>query len=320
MPKSQYKFNPDDVNFDKLDDNFRTRFWRIVIYICGALVMALLINFMYILLFDSPRERQVRRENEELNRQYHILQDRKATVDTVLQEITQTDENIYRLIFETEPAEKNNMATTIDPYMELRSHTDRDIVFSNASRLDSMLEKSKQEKLDYDILRIKSEDKSEMLPYIPSIQPIENSDLTRTASGFGYRIHPIYKILKFHSGMDFTAPVGTPVYATGAGRVVVASRSQRGSGNRIVIDHGYGYKTVYAHMYELNTRVGRNVSRGDVIGTVGNTGLSTAPHLHYEVLINEEPVNPLNFYFMELPPSAYNRMITISKKSGQSFD
>lgn len=320
MAKSQYKYNPDDVNFDKLDNSFRTRFWRVMIYIFGALMMALLINFIYILMFDSPRERQVRRENEELQRQYQILQERKATVDTVLQEITQTDENIYRLIFETEPAEKNEVATAIDPYMELTNLSDREIVFSNAARLDSMLHKSVQEKLDYDILRIKSEDKSEMLPYIPAIQPIENTDLTRTASGFGHRIHPIYKILKFHSGMDFTAPVGTPVYATGSGRVEEASRSRRGSGNRIVIDHGFGYKTVYAHLNEINTREGRSINRGDVIGTVGNTGLSTAPHLHYEVLINDESVNPLNFYFMELAPSSYTRMIAISKKSGQSFD
>ena len=320
MAKSTYKYNPDDVNFDKLDNSFRTRFWRIMIYIFGALFMALLINIMYILMFDSPKERQVRRENEELKRQYQILQERKATVDTVLKEITQTDENIYRLIFETEPAEKRDMATGIDPYLELTNHSDREIVFSNASRLDSMLGKSMHEKLDYDILRIKSEDKAEMLPYIPAIQPIENTDLTRTASGFGYRIHPIYKILKFHTGMDFTAPVGTPVYATGAGTVEEASRSRRGSGNRIVIDHGYGFKTAYAHLNELNTRVGRTVQRGDVIGTVGNTGLSTAPHLHYEVLINDEAVNPLNFYFMELDPSAYARMIAISKKSGQSFD
>ncbi len=320
MVKSQYKFNPDDVNFDKLDNSFRTRFWRVVIYVFGALFMALLINFIYILMFDSPRERQVRRENEELKRQYELLQERKATVDTVLQEITLTDENIYRLIFETEPAEKNEVATTIDPYLELTSRSDREIVISNAGRLDSMLVKSSHEKLDYDILRIKSEDKAAMLHHIPAIQPIENKDLTRTASGFGYRIHPIYKILKYHTGMDFTAPIGTPVYATGGGRVEVASRSRRGSGNRIVIDHGYGFKTVYAHLNELNTRVGRTIQRGEVIGTVGNTGLSTAPHLHYEVLINDEAVNPLNFYFMELDPIAYNRMIAISKKSGQSFD
>ncbi len=320
MAKSQYKFNPDDITFDKVDDSLRNRFWRVVIYVFAALVLALLINSVYILFFDSSKERQVRWENEELQRQYQILQDRKATVDTVLNEITRTDENIYRLIFETEPSDKNELATTIDPYNELMHHSDREIVFSNANRLDSMLEKSAQEKLEYDILRIKSEDKSEMLPYIPAIQPLENADLSRTASGYGYRIHPIYKIMKFHAGMDFTAPVGTPVYATGAGIVEVASRSRRGSGNRIIINHGFGYKSVYAHMNELNTRQGRKVNRGDVIGTVGNTGLSTAPHLHYEVLINDEPVNPLNFYFLELTPDDYTRMITISKKSGQSFD
>ncbi|MDA3823190.1 MAG: M23 family metallopeptidase, partial [Bacteroidales bacterium] len=187
-------------------------------------------------------------------------------------------------------------------------------------KIDSLLSKTKNEDLDYDILRIKSEDKSEMLPYIPSIQPIENEDLTRTASGFGYRMHPIYKIVKFHEGMDYTAPVGTSVYATASGTIESVTRSRRGSGNRIVINHGYGLKSVYAHLNEINVRKSRTVKRGDVIGTVGNTGLSSGPHLHYEVLFNEKPVNPVNFYFMELSPEKYNQMITLSKNSGQSFD
>jgi murein DD-endopeptidase MepM/ murein hydrolase activator NlpD len=167
---------------------------------------------------------------------------------------------------------------------------------------------------------IKGENRTEMLPHIPAIQPIENRDLTLVASGFGYRIHPIYKIRKMHTGIDFSAPVGTPVYATADGVVETSARSGRGLGNRIVIDHGFGYKTLYAYMDELRVRRGTRVRRGDVIGTVGDTGLSVAPHLHYEVHLHGEPVNPINYFFLELTPLEYDRLILTSLKSGQSFD
>jgi len=308
------------MNFNELENNFRVRFWRIFSYVIAIIFTAFILNILFILLFDSPRERMMRSENMELQRQYQILQDRKATVDTVFKEIYRTDENIFRLIFETEPSESNIAAYQLNSYASLMSYTDEEIVMATANRIDSLLDKTRNEQLDYDILRIKSEDKAEMLTHIPSVQPIENEDLTRTASGYGYRMHPIYKILKFHEGMDYTAPVGTPVYATADGTIEQATRSGRGSGNTIIIDHGYGLSTVYAHLDEIRTYRGRSVQRGEIIGTVGNSGLSSGPHLHYEVRINNEPVNPVNFYFMELTPEEYNQMITLSKNSGQSFD
>lgn len=320
MGKSQYKFSQDDIHFKKVDSSFKYRFWRIFSYIIGALFLALILNFVFILLFDSPSERMVRRENENLMEQYQILQDRKATVDTVFKEISRTDENIFRLIFETEPAKSNVGGLEFTPYRELMTYTNKELVSTTAVKVDSLLHKVRNDQMDYDILRIKSEDKSDALLYIPSIQPIENGDLSRTASGFGYRLHPIYKIFKLHEGMDYTAPVGTPVIATADGRIQEARKSSRGQGNRVTIDHGYGIKSVYAHLNDVNTRQGRNVKRGDVIGTVGNTGLSSGPHLHYEVQMDGKAVNPINFYFMELSPEEYDRMITLSKNSGQSFD
>lgn len=262
----------------------------------------------------------MRSENEELMRQYQILLERKETVDTVFQEIQQTDKNIFRLIFETEPSISNISNQQTFTYAELKSYSDRDIVMKTAVKLDSMLHKIKDEQLDYDILRIKSEDKAENLTHLPAIQPIENKDLSRTASGYGYRLHPIYKIHKMHEGIDYTAPVGTSVYATGDGVIELARRSRRGSGNQIIINHQYGYKSVYSHLNEIKIRAGREVKRGEIIGTVGNTGLSAAPHLHYEVLLHDKSVNPVNFYFMELTPRDYDRMIILSKNSGQSFD
>lgn len=318
--KSRYRFNPDEMKYTEMEGNLRVRFWRVFTYIIAAIFTALLLNLLFIVFFDSPRERMVRNENEELKRQYEILQERKATVDTVFEEIKKTDENIFRLIFETEPAHSSIDRMDATSYEELKNHSDKEIVNATAKRIDSMLLKVKDDRLAYDILRIKSEDKSEMLPFIPAIQPVENEDLTRTASGFGYRMHPIYKIRKYHTGMDYTAPVGTPVRATGAGIVEEIQRSRRGSGNMIIIDHGYGFKTVYAHLNEINVVKGRSVNRGDEIGKVGNSGLSSGPHLHYEVLYRNNPVNPVNFYFLELPPEAYDQMIILSKNSGQSFD
>lgn len=318
--KSEYKYNPDNIKFDQLENSFRVKFWRVIAFIFAGIFIAFILNVLYVTFFNTPKERMVRTENNELIQQYNILQNRKATVDTVFEEISEKDENIFRLIFETEPVQSNLGDFQTIPYDQLKIMTDRDIVFNTASRLDSMLEKTKKEELDYDILRIKSEDKADLLQHVPAIQPIENKDLTRTASGYGYRMHPIYKIRKLHEGIDYTAPIGTPVYATGSGIVESASRSRRGSGNKIVIDHGYGFKSSYAYLNDINIRQGRIVKRGDVIGTVGNTGLSSGPHLHYEVLFYNKPVNPVNFYFLELSPEDYNKMITLSKNSGQSFD
>ena len=158
------------------------------------------------------------------------------------------------------------------------------------------------------------------LACIPAIQPISNKDLKKTASGWGYRIHPIYKIRKFHYGMDFTAPSGTEIYATGDGVVSELNSSKRGYGNKIVVDHGFGYETLYGHCSAFKVRVGQQVKRGDVIGYVGNSGLSTAPHLHYEVSLNGEKVNPVNYYFNDLTAVEYEDLIELSQKSGQTFD
>ncbi len=320
MASSKFKFNPEDLNYDKLDDSLGARIWRIVIYVAAIVVIAVLLNVIYSLFFDTPRERQIRRENELLLEQYESLSERKQMVDTVMQEVQRIDKDIYRVIFDTEPVESRVDSDVGHTYKNLLQTSDEKIVAVTASRLDSMIGQDNKTAPFYDVLMVKGANRSEMLPAIPAIQPIENPDMTLIASGYGYRIHPIYKISKLHTGIDFSAPVGTPIYATGDGVVETATRSARGLGNRIVIDHGFGYKTLYACMDELNVRSGRTVKRGDLIGTVGDTGLSVAPHLHYEVHLNGEPVNPINYFFLELSPKDYDRLILISMMSGQSFD
>jgi murein DD-endopeptidase MepM/ murein hydrolase activator NlpD len=320
MARSQFKFNQEDLNFDKLDDSLGARVWRIMIYVAAILVMAILLNVIYSLFFDTPHERQIRRENEMLLEQYNALSERKSRVDTVMQEIQQIDRDIYRVIFETEPVEPEMSPGSGLTYQQLLRTSNEAIVDYTARKSDSMVLHNEQTAALYDVLMIRGENRAEVLPAIPAIQPIENRDLTLIASGFGHRIHPIYKIMKMHEGIDFSAPVGTLVMATADGVVESVTRSGRGLGNRILIDHGYGYKTLYACMEELGVRFGQQVKRGEVIGTVGESGLSVAPHLHYEVHLHGEPVNPINFFFLELTPRAYDQLILISIMSGQSFD
>lgn len=320
MAHSQFKFNPDDLNYDKLDNSLGARIWRVVIYAAAILVLAILLNVVYSLFFDTPRERQIRRENELLMEQYEELSKRKRVVDTVMNEVQQIDKDIYRIIFEAEPVEQLHGQANRLTYHNLAGRSNEDIVTYTAIRLDSIIAHNSETASNYDVLMIKGENRSEMLTSIPGIQPIENRDLTLIASGFGHRIHPIYKIRKLHTGIDYSAPVGTPIFATADGVVERVAHSGRGMGNRIVINHGYGYKTVYASMDEIKIRQGRRVKRGDVIGTVGDSGLSVAPHLHYEVHLNGEPVNPINYFFLELGPKEYDRLILISIMSGQSFD
>ena len=319
MEQSQFKFNPEDLNYDKLDDSLGARIWRGVIYVAAVLVIAVLLNVVYSLFFDTPRERQIRRENEVLQEQYDRLSERKRLVDTVMREVEQIDRDIYRVIFETEPVEPQQQVSGLS-YQALLRTRDKDIVNLSVHRLDSMILHMNEAQPVYDMLMIKGESRSAMFPAIPAIQPIENRDLTLVASGYGYRIHPIYKIPKMHEGIDFSAPVGTPVFATGKGVVQQVVRSERGLGNQIVIDHGFGYTTLYACLDEMQVRRGQEVERGDQIGTVGDSGLSVAPHLHYEVHLNGEAMNPINYFFLELSPAEYDRLIVISTMSGQSFD
>lgn len=320
MEQSQFKYNPKDLNYNKLDDSLGARIWRIAIYVVALMVIAVLLNVVYSLFFDTPRERQIRRENEMLLKEYETLSERKKVVDTVMQEVEQIDRDIYRVIFETEPVQPDMSQASGLTYQNLLLAQDVDIVNVSARKLDSMIRHFNETESAYDMLMIKGENRSDMLTAIPAIQPIENLDLNLIASGFGHRIHPIYKIPKMHKGIDFSAPVGTPVYATGDGVVKTVIRSGRGLGNQIIIDHGYGYTTLYASMDELDVRQGAQVKRGDQIGTVGDTGLSVAPHLHYEIHMNGDPMNPINYFFLELSPDDYDRLIVISMMSGQSFD
>jgi murein DD-endopeptidase MepM/ murein hydrolase activator NlpD len=322
MPRTQFKYDPDNLKYLKLNQNLGSKVLRVISWIGGSLTVAILLNILYAFFFDTPRESQIRQENQALSQDYNFLARKYNRVDTVIKEIRSIDENLYRTIFETEPVFRKgiNEQADMNQLFHYLSMDNNELVKRTSEELIGVNKKISEEARDYQHLIAYSGHNAGLLRTLPAIQPIRNQDLTRTASGFGFRIHPIYKIKKMHPGMDFTAPTGTEVYATGDGTIEVVEMSKRGSGYTIVIDHGNGYKSCYTHLDKFNVRQGKQVSRGDVIAWVGNTGLSVAPHLHYEVWLNGIPVNPVNYFFLELNPESYDKMIQLSIKSGQSFD
>jgi murein DD-endopeptidase MepM/ murein hydrolase activator NlpD len=317
---SKFKYDHENLRYLRLNQNFRGKFLKAFIWLMGTMFLAIVFNVLYASFFDTPAERQVRQENKALSEYFDMLNRKFVKIDTVLREVRKIDENLYRTIFETEPAFRQGDEKNNNEYLELINTDNRNLVGSTADDLQLIMKNIDDNTEDYAELLKLSSANSEKLFCLPAIQPIRNSDLTRLAAGFGIKLHPHYKIRKFHYGMDFIAPTGTEVFATGGGVIQELEWTRRGNGNTIVIDHGNGYKTVYSYLDNFNVKKGKHVKRGDVIGWVGNTELSVAPHLHYEVYLNGKPVNPVNYFFLELDPREYNRAILLASKSGQSFD
>ncbi|PID91619.1 MAG: peptidase M23 [Bacteroidetes bacterium] len=320
MTGSQFKFDPENLKYASLDNSLKRRLGRIGLYAAAIIFIAILLNVLYSFFFDTPRERSIRHENEALREQYEILSQRKQMVDTVMSEVERIDKDIYRVIFETEPVDPGFYPGGGAEFQELMEAGNKEIVYYTAGRLDSLFLKKKRMQDVYVKTNYRADQYRKSLSAVPGIQPIANADLSLIASGFGYRIHPIYKIRRMHSGIDFSAPVGSPVMATAEGVVQKVIRSRRGLGNQVLINHRNGYHTLYACMDEITVRQGNSVKRGEQIGTVGDSGLSVAPHLHYEVHKDGKAQNPINFFFLELGPADYDKLIQISVMSGQSFD
>jgi murein DD-endopeptidase MepM/ murein hydrolase activator NlpD len=323
MPNSRYRFNPESLSFDRIRLGFRAMLMRALAFFVGSLLIAIVYYLIFAIFIDSPKEKTLLREIDQLTLQYDIIQKDMSNLEKIIGQLEETDDNLYRTIFEAEPIPatlREGGVGGVNRYKELEGYNNSNIVIETAKRLDKIRKRIVVQSKSFDELIKLAKNKEDMLKCIPAILPISNKDLTRTASGFGWRIHPIYKISKFHYGMDFTAPSGTDVYATGNGVVAAVISTKRGLGNHIIINHGFGYKSVYAHLDRANVKVGQKVSRGDVIGFVGSTGLSVAPHLHYEVKLNDVNVDPVNYYFNDLTSEEYERMIEIASKTGQSFD
>lgn len=323
MAGTKYKFNPDSLSFDKVRLGARALFFRLLAYFTGSLLIALVYWIIFAAFFDSPKEKALQREVEQMTIQYDLIQRDMSNIETVIAGLEKTDDNLYRTIFEAEPIPstlREGGTGGVNRYSALEGYTNSNLVIETAARLDKIRKRVYVQSKSFDDLIVLAKNKEEMLRSVPAILPISNKDLKRTASGFGLRIHPYYKIIKFHYGMDFTAPEGTDVYATGDGVIRAVLKSKRGFGNHIIIDHGFGYTSIYAHLSDFNVKLGQKIKRGDVIGYVGNTGISVGNHLHYEIKLNGVNVDPVNYYFEDLSAEEYVRMIEIASKTGQSFD
>jgi len=322
MGKTNYRFNPDTLSFDKIERNIKTLVRKMLGYVSTGLASGMIFFFIFIQFFDPPQTKRLKRQNEQLLSQYNLMNKDFEKITKVLEDIQNRDDNIYRVIFEAEPIPSSVRMAGFggaNRYSKLEEMDNSELIISTTRKLDILSKQVFVQAKSYDDVAKMALNKEKMIASMPSIMPVSNRDLKQTASGWGMRIHPIYKIPRFHYGMDFTAVTGTDVFATGIGVVKSASR-ETGYGNAVLIDHGFGFETLYAHMSKINVKVGQKVNRGDVIGFVGSTGTSTAPHLHYEVTKNGVKVNPQNYYFQDLTPLEYEKMIAISSNMGQSFD
>ncbi|MBL7956581.1 MAG: M23 family metallopeptidase [Flavobacteriales bacterium] len=323
MAEHKYRFNPSTLNFERIRLSAWQKTRRAVLLLLPGLAVGLLGIFLVYQFVDSPKEALLRRENKQLLVQYELLNKQLGELEGVLADVRRRDDNIYRVILEADPLPESMRQAGvggINRYRDLAGYANSDLVMETTKRLDLLTRQLVVQSRSLDEVGALVLRKQEMLASIPAVQPIANDDLTQTASGFGWRMHPIHKIMKFHAGMDFTAKTGTPIHASGDGVVVYAEYGTNGYGMHVIVDHGFDYQTLYAHMSKLEVHKGQRVKRGDVLGLVGNTGLSVGPHLHYEVHKGGQPMDPANYYFNDLTPEEYARMVEISRNAGQALD
>lgn len=320
--KTYYLYNPSTSNYERVYPSAKDRIMTILRHLSTGIAFGIATFFIMIYSIDSPMESLLRKENKLLQTQYEVLSHRLDNALEVLNDVQQRDENLYRAIFQAESIPESVRKSGFggsNRYAHLMELSNADLVISTTQKMDMLRKQLYIQSNSLNELIKLGKNQEERSKCIPAIQPISNKDLRRTASGYGIRIDPIYRTPRFHSGMDFSAKVGTDIYATGNGVVTFAGWKQ-GYGNCLMIDHGYGYKTVYGHMSKYRARVGQKVTRGEVIGEVGNTGKSTGPHLHYEVIVRGKHDNPSKYYYMDLSPEEYDRMIQIAENHGQVMD
>jgi murein DD-endopeptidase MepM/ murein hydrolase activator NlpD len=323
MAKIRYQFNTNSLKIEKVQVTMKERIKRIASsmafgLVFGVVVIVLAYNFM-----RSPREKVLLNELEQYKLQYKIMNDRLDKVQKVLADVQDRDDNIYRVIFEAEPVPSEVRKAGfggVDRYEHLEGLANSKIIVNTAKRLDEITSQLVVQSKSYDDVFKLAKNKEKLIASIPAIQPVDFHDLRRIGSLFGYRTDPFYKVTKFHEGIDFTAAVGSPIYATGDGVVSEAEYNSGGYGNKIIINHGYSYETVYAHLSRIKVKIGQRVKRGEIIGLMGNTGKSTAPHLHYEVHKAGVPMNPIYFFFNDITPAEYQAMIEMSSKPSQTLD
>lgn len=292
---------------------------RFLLYLFLTIILGLSVYILIAVKFTTPKEKKLKEEYNDLYSNLSIMNNRLNYLTGILNIIESNDSVVYRSVFETDPYYRNYNNKVIlkyDSLSKLNTEYQIELTFKKILRFERRLT---DEYKDFQKLTVLAKQKRDFLESVPSIQPISNKDLKRTASGYGYRIDPIYKTRSFHFGLDFASPLGTIIYATGKGKVLLAGEDD-GYGNAIIIDHGYKYKTLYGHLSKIIVKNGQEVKRGQIIGYVGSTGMSTGAHLHYEVIFNDKKINPVGFFFNDLTISEYDQMIKISSDMSKTFD
>ncbi len=305
MKREKYFYNPNTLKYEK----YKLSIGQRILQIAGFFTSAFFFGFLAMILgysaFDNPEVQSRKIEMQKMEEKYDILDKRVNELTKVIQDLGERDDNIYRVIFESEPLPDNLRSGGINKskiYAELKNLPEAKIISQTLIKLEQLEKKAYVQSKSHDQLTKLIKSKEAMLASIPAIQPISNEDLKRIASGFGFRIDPVYKTPRMHAGLDFTAETGTPVYATGDGVVEIAGSQGDGYGNKVVINHGYGYETLYGHNSKILVHAGEKVKRGQTIALVGSTGKSTGPHCHYEVWKNGVKIDPVNYFFNDLSP------------------
>jgi murein DD-endopeptidase MepM/ murein hydrolase activator NlpD len=323
MKKIKYYYNTNTLRYEKLETPLRVKILRIFGFVAAAFVTAALISIIAFRFIGSPTEKILAMRNERLLDNYRNLDDQLTTMEQKLAELEKRDNDVYRSIFEATPIPDSARAKKLEEQIEIDSINslgDKELLNSIVSTLNNIKSRMTAQADSYGQLDKLVNNKELLLSHTPAIQPVSNKDLSRLASGFGHRIDPIYKTVKMHAGLDFAAPQGTPIYATADGTVITSGNTNNGYGNHVVINHGYGYETLYGHMVRVKARSGQAVKRGEVIGWVGSTGKSTGPHCHYEVHKNGQRINPVYFFYNDLSPDQFDRLLKQAAASNQSLD
>ena len=323
MKKIKYFYNPNTLRYEKLETPLRVKLLRVLGFLSASIVTALIIVSIAYRLFPSVNEKRLLRENESLHDNYKLMDAKLQKLQQQMGELEKRDNEVYRSIFEASPIPDSTRAKEMEQLKELQvvqQMDNNELTNSIVKSLNNLSARAAYQQKSYNEIGGFIKNKEQLLASTPAIQPISNKNLNRLASGFGYRVDPVYKTVKFHAGLDFAAPLGTPIYSTADGIVRVAGNLGNGYGNHVVVNHGYGYETLYGHMYRIGVKNGHRVKRGEVIGYVGSTGKSTGPHCHYEVHKNGRPLDPVYFFYNDLTPEQFDRILKAAAANNQSLD
>ena len=323
MGRKKYIFNSQTLDYEEYKPSLGKRVRKVVLFFLTAGLLGYGSFSLVQNLVGTPKERMQAREIEFLKLQYDIINDKIENINSLLGDIQDRDDNIYRMIFEAEPIETSVRKAGyggLNRYEALRGYENSGIVMETAKKIDIIESQLNVQSKSYDEVYNLAKNKALMLSCIPAIMPVKDVDIFRISSYFGYRTDPLYKVSKLHTGIDFAGPMDTHIYCTGDGVVEDVVKGNNGYGNFVIVNHGYGYKTRYAHLKKSYVKKGQKVKRGEYIADMGNSGKSTAPHLHYEVIKNDKPINPINFFFNDLTPEEYDKILELSDRPSMSMD